>query len=178
MVLRRIVALFWTISVLLGTAQAVQASSSCAPSPQMNLADVRQRLARAERLWGKRGPINYSIEIKLSGARYRRSTQLRVNVGGARAGAEDASYVSVLSNDIDWNPPSGQGEESINRYTAKGLFAQVQTLLNRRSGRVACGWLSVTFDARDGHLRSLEYTPTFAPTERFVYRVSALLPYF
>lgn len=135
---------------------------------------MERRLKAAEALWQRRGVRAYQLQVTWLG---QLSTTSSVEV---RPGEPPRAFRQRLVS----GGPSGPGETVTPRWeTVSGLFAWVRTLLrDQTEGHPwnphprPCGTFDVTFDPRDGHLRSLRYDAAFSVDDEHTLTVGPVLP--
>lgn len=182
-----------TVLALLPVAQAGGGGPvfSCPGAPRIDTVGLQKRLAAAEALWQRRGLKHYSMNTAVTG-------QLGFDVVVA-VHADKTVRGQMITRPLRLPgqpavaPVTREASGSLaHRYAVPGLFAQVQRLLDqfhlltpsRRSppalpgsgGLPPCGVLNVTFDPRDGHVRSLQNDSFGVIDDEFLLTTSALTP--
>jgi hypothetical protein len=169
---RRRVGLLLALLVTLAQAGGGGAPA-CPGGPRMDLAGVQQRLTAAEALWQRRGLGTYRL-----------TAEVNARLSASRLFVQQRGPVVAAQRQVDRPYSPGQPSNTMlllqtvnpalaRRYSVPGLFAQVRALLRDPLLR-PCGDFSVTFDATDGHLRSLVYYPRFTSAHDLRLTVSPL----
>lgn len=163
------------VTILLALVAVAQAGggrlNACGSLPSIDVAGIQRRLNAAEALWRRVGPRQYQLQTTAQGGIGRYTVNLSVG-REVVSGIMRAEQGQIAGQPVRLPIFSVNRAESARRYTVPGLFLQVQRLLDATSPARPCGTLNVTFDPKDGHLRSLQYDNAFSIDEEYSLSVS------